>query len=56
MSFIVEQAGGVALSCKLERILDLEIKTLHQTSSIVMGSSKMVQDMKEFVEKYSAIN
>jgi fructose-1,6-bisphosphatase I len=56
MSYIVEQAGGMALSCKLERILDLDIKKLHETSSIVMGSSKMVREMKEFVEKYSAIN
>lgn len=56
MAYIVEQAGGMALTCKLDRILDLEIKQLHETSSIVMGSSKMVKEMKEFVEKYSAIN
>jgi len=56
MSYLVEQAGGTALSCKLERILDLEINTLHQTASIVMGSKNMVKEMKEFVEKYSAIN
>ncbi|MFZ1703717.1 MAG: class 1 fructose-bisphosphatase [Saprospiraceae bacterium] len=56
MSYIVEQAGGVAITCKLERILDKKIGSLHQTSSIVMGSSKMVKEMKEFVEKYSALN
>jgi fructose-1,6-bisphosphatase I len=55
MSFLIEQAGGTALTCKLERVLDLEIKSLHQTSSIVMGSRDMVRDMKEFVEKYGVV-
>lgn len=56
MAYIVEQAGGTALNCKLERILELNIDDLHQTSSIVMGSKNMVQDMKEFVEKYGIIS
>ncbi|MBK9151503.1 MAG: class 1 fructose-bisphosphatase [Saprospiraceae bacterium] len=56
MSYIVEQAGGMALTCKLERILDIELKSLHQTSSIVMGSKNMVLEMKEFVERYGAVN
>lgn len=55
MSFLIEQAGGMALNCKLERILGLDVASLHQTSSIVMGSAQMVQDMKEFVERYGAI-
>lgn len=55
MAFLIEQAGGTALTCKLERILDIEITTLHQTSSIVMGSKDMVKDMKEFVEKYGVV-
>ncbi|MCO6464173.1 MAG: class 1 fructose-bisphosphatase [Saprospiraceae bacterium] len=55
MAYIIEQAGGTALTCKLERIMDLEIFTLHQTSSIAMGSKDMVRDMKEFVERYGAV-
>ena len=55
IAYIIEQAGGVALSTRLERILDLEITELHQTSSIAMGSPNMVNDMKEFVERYGAI-
>ncbi|MEZ4910826.1 MAG: class 1 fructose-bisphosphatase [Saprospiraceae bacterium] len=55
IAYIIEQAGGVALSTRLERILDLEIMELHQTSSIAMGSPNMVNDMKEFVERYGAI-
>ncbi len=56
MAYIVEQAGGTALTCKLERIMDVGIGSLHQTSSIVMGSKDMVQDMKEFVEKYGPVD
>lgn len=55
MAFLIEQAGGTALTCKLERVMDLEIHSLHQTSSIAMGSSDMVRDMKEFVERYGAV-
>ena len=54
MSFIVEQAGGLALSCKLERILDLNVVSLHQRVTIAIGSPDMVKEMKAFVEKYSA--
>ncbi|HRO07395.1 MAG TPA: class 1 fructose-bisphosphatase [Saprospiraceae bacterium] len=55
MAYIIEQAGGSALTCKLERIMDVEIHSLHQTSSIAMGSGDMVRDMKEFVERYGAV-
>ena len=54
MSFIVEQAGGKAISCQLERILDLQPQTLHQKATIAIGSPDMVDDMKVFVERYSA--
>ena len=55
MAYIIEQAGGSALTCKLERIMDVEIHSLHQTSSLAMGSGDMVRDMKEFVERYGAV-
>lgn len=55
MAYIIEQAGGTALTCKLDRVMEMEISSLHQTSSIVMGSKDMVRDMKEFVEKYGAV-
>jgi fructose-1,6-bisphosphatase I len=54
LAMIVEQAGGIALDCNLERILDLEPKQLHGRCTIVIGSPVMVQEMKEFVLKYSA--
>jgi len=52
---IVEQAGGTAINTKLERILDLDVQKIHQRTTVVMGSKAMVQEMKEFVQRYSAI-
>ncbi len=54
MAYIMEQAGGKAINTKLERILDIKPTELHQRASIVIGSPKMVDDMVEFVERYSA--
>ena len=53
LSFIVEQAGGKAMTCELERILDIQPTELHQRSSIAIGSPGMVDEMKDFVQKYS---
>ncbi len=55
MSFIIEQAGGLAINTKLQRILELPIESIHQRSTIVIGSPDMVKDMKAFVERYSAV-
>ena len=55
MSFIIEQAGGLAINTKLQRILELPVDTIHQRSTIVIGSPDMVKDMKAFVERYSAV-
>ncbi len=55
MSFIIEQAGGLAINTKLERILDMEVNDIHQRSTIVIGSPDMVEEMKKFVERYSAV-
>lgn len=53
LSFIVEQAGGKAITTQLERILELEPRGLHQRATIVIGSPDMVDEMKAFVERYS---
>ena len=55
MAMVVEQAGGKAISCKLDRILDLDLHDLHQRSTIAIGSPDMVDEMKAFVDRYSAI-
>ncbi len=54
LSFVMEQAGGKAINTKLERILELQPTELHQRNTIVMGSPKMVDEMKEFVMRYSS--
>ena len=54
LSMIVEQAGGRSITCQLDRILEVEIKHLHQRATIAIGSPGMVDEMKEFVERYSA--
>jgi fructose-1,6-bisphosphatase I len=56
LSFIVEQAGGKALSGNLERILDMQPEGLHQRITISIGSPEMVDEMREFVQRYSAVS
>ncbi len=53
MAFIVEQAGGRAMTCDLKRILDLQPTELHQRVTIALGSPKILDEMKAFVKKYS---
>lgn len=53
LSYIVEQAGGQAVNTNLERILEMEPEELHQRTSVLMGSPKMIEEMKDFVLKYS---
>ena len=55
LAFVVEQAGGKAITCQLERILDLDVEHLHQRATIAIGSPDMVDEFKKFVERYSAI-
>jgi len=54
LSFIIEQAGGKAISGNRTRIMDIPLTELHQTSSIIMGSKEMVENFEKFVAKYSA--
>lgn len=56
MAMIVEQAGGKAISCNLERILSIPVTNIHQKATIAIGSPDMVDEMQTFVERYSAIN
>lgn len=52
MAFIIEQAGGVA-SNGYSRILDLDVKELHQRSPIFIGSENMVKVAEEFMASFS---
>ena len=52
LSFIVEQAGGRAMTCELDRVLDVPVSDLHQRATIAIGSPDMVEEMKSFVQRY----
>lgn len=56
MAMIVEQAGGKAITCGLERILAIPVTNIHQKATIAIGSPEMVDEMHKFVERYSAVN
>lgn len=53
LSFVVEQAGGKAITLGRNRIMDLAPKNLHQNVTIAIGSYDMVEEMEEFLEKYA---
>ena len=52
MSMIVEQAGGKAINANMERILDIELTSLHQRSPIILGAKHLIEEYEEFVKKY----
>jgi fructose-1,6-bisphosphatase I len=49
MAFIAEQAGGMAVTVKGERILDIDPKELHERSTLVVGSKKDVEQFLSFL-------
>jgi fructose-1,6-bisphosphatase I len=49
MSFVVEQAGGKSIDENGRRILELPINELHQRSSIIMGSTKNIETILQFL-------
>ena len=51
MAFIIEQAGGEA-SNGFKRILELEVKELHQRSALFIGSACMVKKAQEYIQRY----
>ncbi|MDQ3141088.1 MAG: class 1 fructose-bisphosphatase [Bacteroidota bacterium] len=44
LSFLVEQAGGMSVNEKNERILDIDVQELHQRTSIIIGSKEIVKE------------
>lgn len=50
IAFIVEQAGGRATN-GTERILELEVKQLHQRTPIFIGSKKMVLKAEKYLKE-----
>jgi len=52
MAFIIEQAGGKATN-GYKRILEIEVKELHQRSAIFIGSENMVNKAEEMMMCFS---
>jgi fructose-1,6-bisphosphatase I len=53
LSFVVEQAGGKAITLGRNRIMEIEPTSLHQNITIAIGSPDTVTEMEEFLEKYA---
>lgn len=53
LAFIAEQAGGKA-SDGVRRILDIELKDLHQRTSFYVGSKNMVEKAESFNRNFKA--
>jgi fructose-1,6-bisphosphatase I len=52
MSFLIEQAGGVASTC-YEEIMDLSPEHIHQRVSVALGSKQEVEMLKAYHRKKS---
>jgi len=53
LAFIIEQAGGKATTGN-KRIMELDIKELHQRTPLFIGSADMVDMAMEFMTKFTA--
>jgi fructose-1,6-bisphosphatase I len=55
LAFIIEQSGGKATD-GFRRIMELDMKQLHQRTPLFIGSTNMVDMAGEFMKKYSGAN
>lgn len=52
MAFLIEQAGGKAISSPGQRILDIEPTELHQRCPLFVGSPNMVDKLEQFIREF----
>jgi fructose-1,6-bisphosphatase I len=52
LAFILEQAGGKATTGD-KRIMEVDIKELHQRTPLIIGSADMVDTVMEFMRKFA---
>lgn len=55
LSFLMEQAGGIAVDKTGKRIMDIEVNDIHQRSSIYMGSKQNVQELISYIVTQSPV-
>jgi fructose-1,6-bisphosphatase I len=53
LAFLVEQAGGRAITLGRNKVMDIVPSSLHQNVTIAIGSPETVTEMEEFLEKYA---
>lgn len=53
MAHIMETAGGLATT-GLQRILDVMPTSIHERSSVIMGSRKEVQEIMDLYKEWNA--
>jgi fructose-1,6-bisphosphatase I len=53
LAFVVEQAGGTAITLERNRVMDIQPKNLHQNVTIAIGSPDTLTELEEFLEKYA---
>ncbi|SMO55172.1 class 1 fructose-bisphosphatase [Gracilimonas mengyeensis] len=51
LSFIIEQAGGMAIDGK-GRIMEIQPQAIHECTPVYIGSKKNVEKLKEFIDQY----
>jgi fructose-1,6-bisphosphatase I len=54
LAYIIEQAGGKATDGRV-RIMEKDLKELHQRTPLVLGSSEMVEKAMEFMTKLESV-
>ncbi|MEO0044719.1 MAG: hypothetical protein RL329_4168 [Bacteroidota bacterium] len=52
LAFVVEQAGGKAVTMRSNRIMAVQPEELHQKATIAIGSPETVAEMEAFLDKY----
>ena len=53
MAFLAEQAGGKAITVSGERILDIVPTSLHQRSTLIIGSKNEVDFFLEYTKQFA---
>ncbi|MBU3983497.1 MAG: fructose-1,6-bisphosphatase, partial [Proteobacteria bacterium] len=51
LAYLVEQAGGRAITDEGQRILDIQPTELHQRISLIIGSKKEVDEVEGFLDR-----
>ena len=54
LAFIIEQAGGMATNGE-QRILEIQPTDIHQSTPILLGSRKNVEEAERYLKEYAEV-